>query len=197
MATIVTEPARQGTPPAVSSLAIVNDAGATLEDDPDGLFLAVAEQTPAPVGLLVPALAPPFVFTIELEAHAPTANSSPIGIMARERSSGKYKTFGLFGDWISSVYFAADNTWDLSNAPGGDGMPRTHLSGGRIWLSWVDDGTTVTMRSSPDGRHWRPDCTDTRTTWCTPDQIGVCVSANNDWSPVYLKVLNWNLTRWP
>jgi hypothetical protein len=187
---ITSEAPAQGSPPGRETLTAVDPAGALVafdDGDGDGLFLSVPAQTVNPCGLVTRAPRTPYTFTIELLHQAPSSNSSPIGILARESASGKLKTYGVQGGQLVASKYT------------GSGVDSTYgtlqlLLAPVLWLRWADDGTTVLMRSSPDGLHWRTDFTESRTDWCTPDQIGVCISANQDDVPTFMLVRNWSLT---
>lgn len=191
MSTIITEIIDASTPPLRDSLLVIDAAGVLIardEEDGEGLFLTVPAQTMNPSGLVTSTPATPYTFTVQLQVHAPSYNASPIGIMARESASGgKLKTYGVQNaSLVASKYATGPAINSFYGA-------RSILMGSELWLQWADDGTNVAMRSSQYGRHWREDFSVARTDWCTPNQIGVCVSANQDDSATALLVRGWAL----
>jgi hypothetical protein len=92
------------------------------------------------------------------------------GIVERQTSDGKLRTFGLHADayrWIPYAF-----RWPNTTTAVGADNAAEYIAGDEAWLRAKNDGTNRTYSLSADGRYWVTMYTTQATNYMTSDQCG-------------------------
>jgi hypothetical protein len=165
--------------PPVFSGAWINQGSATLTttkgyyylSEPGGSTLNLRIQK-------VAAPSAPYTITAAFQLLFDKQATAYGGICWRESSSGKLLTWG-FDDtdtFVANKYTDASN---LSSAVALGPPVKDPRGTGLYWLRLEDDNTDRKLRISLNGQDWTTVFTETRTTFLTPNEVGIFVNSQN------------------
>jgi hypothetical protein len=161
------------TPPTVTLLAgTVNNPVVTAVNG--GLFMeGAAGSTFSVRGIYQSYPTPPFKVEVLVIPRWVIQNANAAGILLQDSVSGKLVTFGLHFTNNPALEINQWNTvssWNSSanSTPGPDAR-------GDLWLRIEDNGTNRLFSYSSDGSNWEQYFSHQRTTFITPDRLGIFV----------------------
>lgn len=175
-------------PPAVSAFTQRNAGGRTTtwSDYRGGILGTLSDGTSAEDlrTLCKSAPAAPYTITVHMLPLLGAAQYPLMGLCWRNSTSGNVEIFGLFGSSVTNVLYmnhrkvtASNNgtspTYTLSTT--GDALADHMGLGAGVWLQISDDNTNRIMRYSVDGQNYRTYTAVTRTTFMTPDEVGIYI----------------------
>lgn len=173
-------------PPTLSNWAWVNQGGAVATDETGGLDLELPLDPGAGNnvrGLFRTAPATPYTVVMGFIPRMVHTNYNRIGFHWRDSVSGKLVgfTYGMTptSPWpsLESIFYNSPTSYNSG------GFAIGAMSAGALqWFKAQDDGTNRKCWWSPDGNHWLLLNSVARTTFTTPNQIGIAgeaVSGNN------------------
>lgn len=134
--------------------------------------------------------------TARIKRHTPLQQWGMMGMIVRNGTDGKSVTYATGNDSIIGInrnQYASDTSW---NAVSGI----VTFYGLDLWIRIKDDLTNRKVYISSDGEYWQQIYTEARTTYVTPDQVGVFINPNfgstatqsiNVRPEVGMEVLSW------
>jgi hypothetical protein len=136
--------------------------------------------------------ATPYTITTGFLAHYWQYNYSSVGIGWRS-SSGQFATgnVGWNNGWVFRPYkwnSAISYNSDYGQIP----IPPAMVHGPIIWLQMFDNGTNRGWNFSSNGTNWTNIRTDSRTDFCSPDNVMFCWGDLS--AQVGITLLHWSVT---
>jgi hypothetical protein len=188
-------------PPTGAAWSWLNQNGSTITETKDALLLlgAGVGNVSNLTGRLKAAPATPYTVTALVLAPPMIKNNHGWGLLLRNSSSGRIRTFGI-AEFVASatVPGPAIMVWGTTSATAAFADFSYAQPIGAIvrWYRIADDGTTLTFSISEDGQNWLTIYAEARATYVTggPDQIGFFAGTQNTAAPNHdqpVSILSW------
>lgn len=189
--------------PPTTGWSWVNQGTATVAAEKGGIYLsepaaqaAAADRIRAYMRPLPPAPCTiTAAFQLILWSSTGSFNQNG-GLVLRESSSGKLVLVSQLlysGNGTNNPLFYLQNynsptSWNANVASG------PAPAGPLLWIQVSDDGTNRIVRLSGDGQHWPVFSTLARTTFITPDQIGIVLNGNISPAGIGVNLVSWKVS---
>lgn len=174
--------------PAVSGFSAINAGGraTTASDSKGGILLSAANGVSADDYRLIKKAAPaaPYTLTVHFWPMLDYRNYSGAGILWRQSSNGSCTFFGVIqntgGAFLTRNETAsgtgASPTFTLSSDIVSASTNEVIRYGAGVWLRLEDDNTNRKFHYSTDGQNWIQLASVLRTSFITPDEIGLWIA---------------------
>ena len=184
--------------PLVADFAWVNQDTATASNTAAGLFLSAPALTGNQLRILKKAATAPYIWTVGFLPLVYPISAAGVGIVVRESSSGKCVSLG----WHAYNANAPVPRWCIFKWTDPDTYSATTVdlsAGGTVFgpliLLRVEDNDTNRIFSvSSDGINWMPLLSETRTAFCTGDEVGLFANTSNTSGPASMTAVHALLT---
>jgi hypothetical protein len=159
--------------PTVASFAWENQGGATGTDTNGGIFMSMSNPGALALRALVQTLpATPYTVTIGMKPQLMGLDYCGAGIALFESGSGKFATLSIVGS-ASGMLLAGGRWTNATSAVANAFAVRFDQGNCMVWLRITDNGTNRLFYVSPDGYNWVQYFSETNTSHCTPDKVGI------------------------
>jgi hypothetical protein len=185
-------------PPLVAAWSWVNQGGAVATDEAYGLDLELPVDPGAGNnvrGLFRPAPATPYAVIMGFIPRIVHVNYNRIGFHWRDSASGKLVGF-TYGMTPAHPYPSLESIfYNTPTSYNSGGFAAGVMSAGTLqWFKAEDDGTNRKCWWSADGNHWLLLDSVVRTTFATPNQIGIAGEAVSGAHAPGLTLVSWEET---
>jgi hypothetical protein len=185
-------PAQLLTPPPTTGSWTGDNAGsATFTDEYDTLFFESDTGGNLNVQYMA-APATPWTKSFALIPYKAFQNFSVCGLVFRQSSDGKLRTFTITHDTGTSGFLVQAQNWTSTTVFGAtltQNQLYTAMIGAPLFMRIADDGANRLFQLSLDFRVWRTFFSEGRTTTMTADQFGIVVRSGTSGSKGALRVL--------
>lgn len=145
-------------------------------------------------GLMVKsAPTPPWILTVAIIPNSLVVTSSdePVsGAVIRDSTTGEFYAFLLMGENASRVRVFKLNSPTATETTFFN-YDQWQWPFGPVWLQMEDDNTNLHFRVSPDGVSFVSFGSEARTTFLTPDQIGIGINNFGNPIPTQTTLISW------
>jgi len=137
--------------------------------------------------------ATPFTATMGIATSSFIRSFNSFGFILRNSTAGTLSLFGYFYNYpVAGNLYAERVNYNSPTSFNGNTLGAIVPSTGTylMWLKLADDGTNLALSWSYDGTNYTSVLTQSRTTFLTPDQIGIGCDKGG---PMWQSVFYWNI----
>ena len=182
--------------PPVDGWSWVNQGTASVSSDSNGR-ITLRGPTIASVNLRIrdrPAPSTPYIITAAFYVYTPDLDAS-VGLIFRDSVGGRlltnaHDTYGTFGGSVNSSRWNSPTSHNSAQGTG-TSAPMSLLN----WFQIEDDGTTLFIRSSPDGVNWITIHSELQTAFLAnaPNRVGFFANVLNILEDNVLTLVHWKV----